>query len=187
MRTNQCSTSKLYCDKKNYFNNDVLGFLFFLFVSYFVLELVIYITRKIYERIIFFVVKKRVSEIDEEEIQDYFYKKIVVQTTYVFSVIKRSKDIKQDETKKDLYKMYTIQGMYGIRKIGVELAKIVNSTSKYKFNKYIDAIGKERMIEVLDILQKCIQDIGDLDSSVFDEMYSDKLRINGLREKINET
>ena len=174
-----------YVDRKGFFSNKEFVFLIFLFMGYFCLKVFFFVSSKLYEEISKFINSKRINEIDEEEIQDFFYKKIVVQTTYAFSVIKRSKNLENDNTKKELYDMYIIQGVYGIRKVGVELSKIVYTASANKLKKYIEAIGKERLVAVINILMHCVNDIEKLADSYNSDISSDKKRLDGLMEKIN--
>ena len=168
---------------ENYdFSNNVIGFIIFLFVFFVISKTLLYFGNKLIGCIQHSRRKKIISEEDEEEIQDYFFKKIVVQTAYVFSVVKRSKELESSVDKQELCYMYAIQGAYAIRKISVQLGKIVNETSAYKFRTYIEAIGKDNMIGVLDILLNSAQYIWSYSEGIRE---SDIKRINDIKGLVN--
>jgi hypothetical protein len=139
-----------------------------------------------------------IKQMDGRETQDLFFRKILVQTTYVCSVVKRIQELKDREkstkvdnnpesnftTKKNLKEIYSMQGIYGIRKITVELSKIISGPRLLKIH-FVKVIGKDNLNKVLEILEDAIKIIkncnrindGDSNNKGVDES-DDKEKVN---------
>ncbi len=172
-----------YISQSDIFKDNWLFFLFFLLIGFIILEGLAYIGKCIYKKM-----KKkkynRISEEDDEAVQDWFYKKIIVQTTYVFSIIKRGKELANDDEKKDLCELYSMQGAYGIRIISVEIGRLIYSLSEKKLNRCFSVLGKESIIYTLDLLLKGLNEI----KCIYPKAVrsSDEQRLNALIIFVNK-
>lgn len=175
-----------YINDNYCFPNNIVAFLSLILLLFFFLEALVWCAVHFGHRInnLFrqMIKKEEICEIEEEEIQELFYRKIVVQTTYVFSVVKRSKELVGDEDKCRLCFMYSIQGIYGIRKISVELGKIVNNSSEKKLKGYIDVIGSENILKIIEFLKECLKDIKNIAPD--NVRVSDEKRIENIEKAI---
>lgn len=128
---------------------------------------------------------------EQEQIQDLFFEKIIVQTTYVFSVIKRCKELQGDKEKEPLCYMYAIQGVYAMRKVCVELGSIAFDGSDERLKKFINLIGKHNIKKVLDIITESMQDVDGImknyegEIGIIDILEEDKTRLNNLKKQFN--
>lgn len=191
-------------------SDSILSFILSLIIGFGVLELAVLIYNYVFKVVKTWIKERKISEDDDEEKQELFYRKIAVQTTYVFSVVKRiqalgiNKD-KSDEnitdiekendekreikekvdfsTKEDLIAIYSMQGVYGIRKITVELCEIVFVKSYFKKKNYIEVIGKDNIITVVGMLSECLNSLKEYapEGSIWE---ADKTRMKKLKQEL---
>lgn len=140
------------------FDNTV-WFIIFLLSSYIVLKILVVLAIKGFKK---FKKWKQTQETEpkhvvDKKIQEWFYKKIIVDAAYIFSVVNRSIDTtnKEDDKKYDLKKMYALQGKYEIHRICVEMNEVLISNKKklYTIN-LIGDIGEEAFDYVISTLKE---------------------------------
>jgi len=163
--------------------NTLKGFLIALFVSFIFLEIIFILGQLLQNIIVKGIENRTISEAMAEKIQDLFFRKVLVQTTYVFSVVKRIQEIGDNSKKKELKKIYSMQGIYGIRKISVELGDIFSFKNLLIRTRYVNILGKENVQEVIKMLKECMK--------IIKESYPecvkpvDEKRLQFIEEKIN--
>lgn len=146
----------------DYFDNTV-WFIIFLLSSFIILKIVVYIAIKIAA-----VYKKKKRKIEKEptdkvdiKIQEWFYKKIIVEAEYVFSVVNRSAITNKEKDKKyNLKKMYALQGKYEILRICSEMIEVLITNKKDCYTKsLVFDIGKDAFSFVISTLEECKETI----------------------------
>ena len=165
----------------NYINS-FTSFIITLIVSFAILELLYLAVTELPSKIKKQFDDKTLPEVKAEKIQDLFFKKVLVQTTYVFSISKRCQELKDNPQKKELEKIYAMQGVYGIRRISVELGEIFYKKKEKDLSKYVDVLGKSNLLAVISMLEDCLNTFKKSYSDCVEE--ADENRLNVLKQKI---